>query len=396
MSLLPLTALAACGGSDFTDMENQPADAGIGRIYRDSFEKNSVSIVNDGNESIDFQLKINGNCFFGDTESVVSAVRELEGFSIRDFTFNSWRWMIDQTYHHDPYTGSPWKHDPALFINSFGWGYCDDVASVMAEINTQAGIGSRVWGLEGHVVSEHWINGKWRIYDVDLKAVYLNNFAEVLGVDEISRNFSFEIFVRAINSPQAADFYRIMTSDGLLTDYVSQQGYAPWAYGRTVESIYTSLDNNAVLDERSWHLATRPILTDKITLPAGALIHLNSRVELNLVSMYDTKVPRYFVMEVVVKPNTEGRVSFPLHPVEIKGGAIFLDPVDGGAPIRLTADEATAQLSTRTHTMHNFYAIAGNEYMYIKFLLNPTRFNLNNLQTLEVLAEDLTNLKVQS
>ena len=392
LGFLPLSILAGCGGGSSFD-DNYEENGKSRRIYREFTKANSVSIINESNFDIEFHLKINNNCFFGDTESVVSEIRGLAGHEARGFTFNSWRWLIDQGYHYDPYTAiESFHHDPALFLNSFVWGYCDDYAAVMANINTCAGIKSRICGLEGHVVSEHWIDGKWRVYDVDLRAVYLNRLGEVMGAEEISQNFSPKSLLLALRNPGAEDYFKIMKNDILFEYYDSQYGQIPWAYGKIIKDIYESHDNNMYYDVAN---VNSLMSKDLIVLPRGAKINLNKNTSTGLISMYGTEVPAYFLLELILKPNTEGRVALPLHPIEIQGGSIFLKSASDSSATRLTGDEATALLDERDRSFYDFYVATGSEFMCIKFLLNPIRFDLGDLKNIEVLTSATANINIQ-
>ena len=98
----------------------------------------------------------------------------------------AWRFMVDYTWSAPlPLTHHEWYHAPLLFINSAGWGLCDDKAIVLAQIWKNMGYTSRVCYLKGHVVPEIFINGHWEMWDPTFHVFYSDSNKNVLGVEDI-------------------------------------------------------------------------------------------------------------------------------------------------------------------------------------------------------------------
>jgi hypothetical protein len=76
---------------------------------------------------------------------------------------------------------------PSLFINTVGGGLCDDRASVLVRLWQALGYKARVIGLEGHVVAEVFAEGKWMMFDPDLRLFYTDQNG-VMSVQDIERN----------------------------------------------------------------------------------------------------------------------------------------------------------------------------------------------------------------
>lgn len=70
-----------------------------------------------------------------------------------------------------------------LYLNSMGFGYCDDVANVLSSLCAAAGYQTRVWELNGHVVCEVYNNGRWELYDADLRTLYVDHVGNLVGVE---------------------------------------------------------------------------------------------------------------------------------------------------------------------------------------------------------------------
>ena len=76
------------------------------------------------------------------------------------------------SYHYFTVSAALWLHSPALFLNSLGVGWCDDRAAVVHHLLAEMGYTARLWSLQGHVVPEVLINGRWEVWDTDLGVYY--------------------------------------------------------------------------------------------------------------------------------------------------------------------------------------------------------------------------------
>ena len=154
-------------------------------------------------------------------------------------------------YHFDPYSGATWQHDPSLYVNSLGFGYCDDVASAFATLMTSYGLDARVWAINGHVVSEVYNDGRWQIYDVDLQALYIDTEGNIAGYDYIvgsSDDFAANLQNSIYASDVDADFF---------------------AYHEFVIDLYQTTENNS--DASYYYIESHPDFGGEsvLTLPAG-------------------------------------------------------------------------------------------------------------------------------
>ncbi len=98
----------------------------------------------------------------------------------------AWRYVFERTRHDWPLSAGMFLHQPDMFLRSVGAGLCDDVSSALYWIWTGMGYESRVRSLEGHVVPEVKIDGRWEDYDPDFGVFYVNREGLVAGVDELA------------------------------------------------------------------------------------------------------------------------------------------------------------------------------------------------------------------
>jgi Big-like domain-containing protein/putative type II/III system pilus formation protein/transglutaminase superfamily protein len=120
-----------------------------------------VAITNTSDHDVAFELTHNGNLLATTGEQLVQEVRGLpDDVPGELFERKLWRYVRDRTYHYDPLTASNWQHDPLLFLNSVGFGYCEDVTAVLASLARRAGYTARAWALNGYIVPEVRLDGR--------------------------------------------------------------------------------------------------------------------------------------------------------------------------------------------------------------------------------------------
>lgn len=103
-------------------------------------------------------------------------------------TLAIWKFLVDWRCHYYPAEGGDEVHDPVKFINVYGYGFCDDSAQNAAALAKMAGLKSRVWGLDGHVVAEIFFDGRWHMIDPDHEVFYRASAGHIAGVEELAAN----------------------------------------------------------------------------------------------------------------------------------------------------------------------------------------------------------------
>ena len=147
-----------------------------------------LEIRNSSLATIDFSMKLNGN-FSVNTADLIANIKALpEAYKGEPDYVKVWRYIVANRYHSYPLCAQYYQHDPSFFMNSMGFGLCDDSAFVAASIWRAMGYESRVWGLAGHVVPEIKINNRWELYDPDLEVIYYKKNGQVAGVEDLEKN----------------------------------------------------------------------------------------------------------------------------------------------------------------------------------------------------------------
>lgn len=148
---------------------------------------------------------------------------------------SAWKYVTDISQHGYPMNSEDWLSDPIIYINSIGWGFCDDVATVLAGIWTEMGYPSRVWFLSGHVVAEFQDSTGWHLMDPDKGAYFTTLDGKIASYEEIL----VEDAILNLNRANIFEKPSIGQQMGLYSDEV---------VGNTLKSLIRSTGNNVISD----------------------------------------------------------------------------------------------------------------------------------------------------
>lgn len=80
-----------------------------------------------------------------------------------------------------------WASSPMLAVNSFGFGTCGTFAYVNAKLWESLGYDVRLRDLNGHTVTEVYVDGRWVLFDGDLRGFFVND-GHLIGMDDLFAN----------------------------------------------------------------------------------------------------------------------------------------------------------------------------------------------------------------
>jgi hypothetical protein len=164
------------------------------------------SITNLGNEDVPPQLVLNEKDWFSNIGILESAISEKMKKPYENSMISLWQFVVDNRYNHIPalsLNDFSMVENPVQYLNSWGYGFCDDSATVLAQLAHLAGYKSRVVSLEGHVVMESFYNGSWHMFDADNELYVTNSKNEIVGVEEIYEDTSLiKIAVDKFDRPE--------------------------------------------------------------------------------------------------------------------------------------------------------------------------------------------------
>ncbi|MFQ5809102.1 MAG: hypothetical protein ACE5JM_05740, partial [Armatimonadota bacterium] len=150
--------------------------------FRIGFQPNiSLTIENTGDVPVvNPKLLVNDR---RDWSTIWSIMREFTrgAESDEEKAYLIWQGMRENTYHDLPLFPGGELHDPVKMLNVYGLGLCDDVGGCACSLYYAAGIrrpraarDPRLRVLGGHLQGEPWIDGDFRLLDIDRDVFYLD------------------------------------------------------------------------------------------------------------------------------------------------------------------------------------------------------------------------------
>lgn len=277
---------------NFRDVSNKYQEA-----YRFDFDFelsdliNSVVISNETNESVLFTFDLN-NRFPLSYEKMKRDIIELSTKNKISPIIAAWLYVMKMTYHTTPITLDNWQHEPRLFLNSIGGGFCDDLSSVLVALWQQMGYEARVMLVEGHVVAEVKDSLDWHMFDPDLMVYYTDGKGRVLSVEELEEHS--EIIA-----------YPNLDIDSNLNPLLRSANYLT----KDLAGFYASREDNKDITE--WSLDYTPKSPTYFLPPISNF------------EIFHNKQSQQNAVIVTLSEKSKGNLSVPLVPIYVEGEVEF-------------------------------------------------------------------------
>lgn len=255
-----------------------------------------LRISNQGADDQPLRMSVNGAAL-GDMSDVVSGIlsapAQRPGESLQA---RAWLYLKSRSRHAWPITSGRAIHQPDLYLRSLGLGFCDDAASVLHFIWQQLGFQARVWALDGHVVPEVAVAGRWEMYDADLGPYFLNRQGQVAGVVELAADTAL-ITAPLLNMPSSSD-------------------KTEWS---VVADLFGSTGNNFV---EPWYAGefADPLKADFV-IPAGAYLEAGPALRYEMPTIEPTTKAITGAMRLWLPPGYKGSLPLPLLLADAQGDA---------------------------------------------------------------------------
>lgn len=325
----------------------------------------TLSIENKSSKLIYLSFSLNGEKLITNSEELLYDIQAVNDDEKLGFPYQAWKYIKKNNYHFDPITRDIWLHNPFIYLNSIGNGYCDDVAAVFASIMRMKGLKARVWALNGHVVPEVFYNGKWMVFDPDLEVFYLNEESKVASVDELAQNGE------------------LITNPKIRLPVENSTAYSPF-----LSEIYGSVSDNEVA---TYYDKVQELTRYDLPLPSGSYT-LMQDASGQFFSINNTYYPKLTKINLKVEAGWSGELNVPLKLVEIEG-------------------KGTIQYNKESFTIEEFKSVLKNELnlnfnsglnvlrsdgISLNYLINPERFKFNKgYNKLEIHSDDARKLNVR-
>jgi hypothetical protein len=327
----------------------------------------TLTLTNTLPETVTVTLAHNGFPMFQSEEEMAQFVFDMAPeYSGEPFERKLWRFIRDSVYHNVPLNNTRWLYDPWAVISSQGWGFCGHVSAAYVRIARAAGYEARVWGLNGHVVPEIKIDGRWQVYDPDLAVYYLTENHEVAGIADLVSKPDL------ISAPVAAIFAG--------TTY-------EFPYSPVVTEIYASSADNYLGDNN--FLTTTPSEYQLLELPPGASFTYPGRWT-DLLTGVDGATPHevpYFLQgNLTIRAGTAGRVLLPWMLWEIRGnGRVRIQ----GNDYDIGAAELTTLIQSPGKQIPSVEVLESSSDVEFIVFVNAMRYVLRGSNLVQVTGKDV-------
>lgn len=256
-----------------------------------SGDYNSVVLSNNSNKPLRFVFSLNEKFPFT-SNNITNEINTISLEQNISDHIAAWKFVIDNTYSSTPLTNENWQHHPLFFLNSVGGGFCDDKASVLAQLWQDLGYQARIVNLGGHVVSEVYTENKWQMFDPDKKIFFCDSNSRIFSVKELETTFHYyspeEILCQNI-------YFNQLLSGSLLSLQFAE--------------FFTTASNN--INESNWHIDELTEIESIFSLPSYSKLKIvfNGKSIHSLIVELTEKSEGLMNVPFVIK-NIEGDFSY--------------------------------------------------------------------------------------
>ncbi len=330
-------------------------------LRTENTDNTTLTITNRGIHDLHCTVELNGQAFFSSIDDIADQIQMMDDeYSGEDLARKVWRFACDYQHHEYP-LGRPesWYHDPVVYFNSAGIGWCGDAAAMCYHLWQWMGFETRVWLLEGHMVSEVYNNGCWEMYDADEKIYYYTEDKNVAGVEDLAAN------------------------PDLVTDPIDPiLGLDAPAYWQYYADCYATTDDNVVVD---WEVEQQYFYDTTFTVPPDGSLSFPGIIERPLVS--SLVYGEYFALEnygnlqMTLPAGWSGTIELPLI-LHAAHGAGTLTVHEQTFEIDSTElSDYMIDIKETDSAMHPIH-ITASDTVDLIFLVNPHLFTIDTTNTL--------------
>ena len=345
--------------------------AGIDVVQTDVFSlsanehHDSVLLTNESTVPARFTLRFNGNISVN-TQDLVQQIRDYEVPGQPDLPDyeKAYHYLLEFHAHDYVISGKTWLHDPTTYLNSLGAGLCDDSASALKLIWNAMGYESRVWLLSGHVVSEVNVDGRWRMYDAELRLVEYKHAEQLDGVESLAE------YPHSIISPAV----RFDAADGRGTNH-----------SHRTAAFYSSIENNRICTGCFPETEERDLIFE---IPAGGTLRVGEltpdRAIPNSSLFATTDISNLGLATVTIPAGSTGTLDIPLALYDIAGAPSDTLSI-GNLEVSLGTDAAFEFLNDDNQTRIQTLSYENTtEPIEVQYLLNKQLTELLSQNEIEI------------
>jgi hypothetical protein len=272
-----------------------------GQITWANADSAPLRVVNHATKTRSVSIAINGAALDSMADLIFEALALPAEQADEPLQRRAWRYVVKASAHETPLTYGSFLHQAELYLRSVGRGFCDDVARTLSLLWQAMGYEARVWGLNGHVVPEVSVDGRWELYDPDNRTYYLNRQGQVASVADLEKDATL-ITSPLLRVPGAAE-----------GDYVYLLG-----------DLYTSTGDNSA--EQPQANAPSSPFAPTIDLPPGAALEIHGAGAISVQTAEPGAVHSYkaAALKLQLPPEFTGTVQLPYVLADIAGDGLLV------------------------------------------------------------------------
>jgi hypothetical protein len=327
-------------------------------------ENRIVEISNLGEKTAKFRMIINEMDLNKEDKIVLYVKNMKDQYENEPLEMKAFRFVCDFTWHDELVTRHNWAYSPYVMLNSLGGGLCGFRSAVLTNILLKLGFKARSWCIEGHVVTEVYSDGKWKMLDPDYGVYYYNEKNEIASFEELCTDASL------ITNP----VIKVVDNDEYNYIYV---------YSGRLAQLYSSTDDNSLFNVDYDDLFKDVELY--FELPPGAVFTfpINKKYAGNFYAYAELNIPAHFV----------GKISIPLIVAGMRGSSMvkYLEK-------DYCADEFDARTLINKNTKVSFeYEIIDNpKGMKIYYYINPLLFMPNGKKEFVLFGKNIDGVEIKN
>jgi len=319
-----------------------------------------ISIYNAGRSSVELKVFPN-NKDFSSLYKIVGYIRgKAKEFPEKPLEICAWEFVYNNTFKDIDIVNDNWLNIPQLTISSVGGGLCGTRSAVLTNILVALGYKARSWCIEGHVVTEVFSDGRWKVLDPDSGVYFMNDDKQIASYKELCDNpqwFNDTARYVVIDSPKMTFTMAFVMNNALLFSTLEDNRvfYTNFDYKLENENIYF--------------------------LPEGAEL---------IIPWKNSERGNFFLCAKLIMPsNYKGKIKIPL----------VLDKIKGKGKIKF--NEKLYEIDGCITNFEDFYLIFGdfsiieNHGMEFYFFINPQLFFEKEINEIVVKSRDINELEIK-
>jgi len=307
-----------------------------------------------------FSVDINGRSIYSMDKMVGFIHKQYPGMPDAE---KVWRFVSNFSRHKKRVTENNWHNNPLLLMNSSGGSNCGFRSAAMVNILKYMGVKARAWCLQGHVISEVFVEGKWQVYDPDLGVVYYNNQGNICSYEELC------------NDPdQIYHPYKVVTISGICDSIT--------ATSEENALLYKSREDNIIFNTDFSQKSKAGLIT--FELPPKA------KLRFPVINKNGDENFAYVCLDIPAGWN--GRLQIPLILSDVQGSAdvYFSDiKITGGKK------QISAIVSAGTQFENSLEVVNNHSGVKLFYFINPLIYHLDNKNTVLINGKNLAGLKLE-